>query len=1066
MSFQVPGKESIPDKELKTLEFWEEDGSFKKSLDIREGCEEFVFYEGPPTANGLPHPGHILTRCVKDLFPRYKTMRGYLVKRKAGWDTHGLPVEIEVEKQLGLNSKEDIEAYGVENFIQKCRESVFTYLEEWVSITRRIGFWIDLDDPYITYQPKYIETLWWIFKEIHKKGLLYKGHKVLPYCTRCGTALSSHEVAQNYKDVQDPSAYTLFKVKGKDDHHLLAWTTTPWTLLSNVALAVHRDYEYIEYDTGEGVVILLGLLAEKIFGDSFDESKIVKRMKGEELIDTEYEPLFWPSEEGMTSELKAEYDNAKKKFVVIHGDFVSVEDGTGIVHIAPGYGEDDYNMGKQYGLPTIQMIGVDGLCKPGFPWSGKQFKDVDKEVFRDLKERKLLFKRETYNHSYPFCWRCNSPLVYFAMGSWFIKTTAIKDSLVANNQEIQWKPEHIRDGRFGNYLDNNIDWAISRSRFWGTPMPVWICKTCGATEVIGSFAELREKSINMPEEFDPHRPGVDEIIVRCCECGGESKRIPEVCDCWFDSGAMPIAQFHYPFENADTFDKWFPCDFISEAIDQTRGWFYTLHAIACMLFDNLSYKNCIVIGMVLGPDGLKMSKSAKNYEDPWDILNDQGADAMRWAFYSTTDPWVEMRFVAEGIKEAQKRFLLTLRNVNSFFTIYANIDKFDPSKDEKIPLAERSRLDRWIVSHMNHLIGDVRNGLDNYDILSAAKAMQKFVDYLSNWYVRRSRERFWKSGRDAEKMSAYWTLYEVLTQFSRILAPFCPFLAEEMYQSLEKPFSNNGHSSVHLCDFPEVDESCLDDDLEYEMGLAMDISALGRSARAEAKMKVRQPLSKLLLVMNDAKDKEKVEKYRSVILEELNIKDIEYIERAEDYVEFNLSPDFAKLGPKFGKMMPKVKAALSSGDAVQMIGLLESDGALSLQFDEQTVEIKQDEVFVGITPKAGYAAAHDKRFVLILNTELDEGLILEGLAREFVHKLQNMRKDADLNYQARIDVLYIADDELSKAISAHTDYIKRETLAVKLESLTSETADGEYKFDGEIAKHSLKLAFNDVGVPG
>lgn len=844
--------------EEEIIKFWKDNDIFKKSLEIRKGSPRFNFYEGPPTANGKPHAGHVLPRIYKDLFPRYKTMQGFYVPRKAGWDTHGLPVELEVEKELGINSKQEIEKYGIEEFNKKCKESVFRYEKEWRNFTERIGFWIDMDNPYITLSNEYIESVWWLLKKIWEKGLLYRGYKIVPWCPRCETALSDHEVAQGYKETEDPSIFVKFKVKEQENTYFLAWTTTPWTLISNVALAVHPEEDYVKLKVNNENYIL----AEKRVPYVFQETtyEIIEKKKGKELEKIHYEPLF--------SFLPIEKD----AHYVVLGEFVTLEDGTGIVHIAPAFGDEDFQIGKKYDLPFLQPVDQNGrFIKEVTPWAGIFIKKADPSIIDNLKERNLLYKEEKYTHTYPFCWRCDTPLIYYARASWYIKTTAVKSNLIKNNQKINWYPEYIKDGRFGNWLANNIDWSLSRERYWGTPLPIWICDSCGHEECIGSYKEL---GIENTENFDPHKPYIDKITLKCPKCGGVMHRVPEVIDCWFDSGAMPVAQWHYPFENEEEFKASFPADFICEAIDQTRGWFYSLLAISTLVFDQPAYKNVLVTELVLDEKGEKMSKHKGNVVDPWLILNKYGADALRWYIFTVSPPWVPLRFSPDAVNDALKKFLLTLWNTVSFFSIYAEIDQFNPN-DNLVPFSELEDLsDRWLISRLNSLIIKVKEEMEKFNATAAARAIQSFViDDLSNWYIRLNRERFWKSEKDKDKWSAYTTTFHVLKELSKLLAPFIPFTSEKIYQEIVRNTDKNNPESVHLCDYPKEIPSLIDKSLEENMDIVREIVASGRMLRNQANIKIRQPLSKIWIKV-DPKIEKDIEKFKKYIQQELNIENV------------------------------------------------------------------------------------------------------------------------------------------------------------------------------------------------
>ncbi|HHV82545.1 MAG TPA: isoleucine--tRNA ligase [Tepidanaerobacter syntrophicus] len=1006
--------------EEKVLDFWNKEEIFKKSIENRKDAPNYVFYEGPPTANGMPHAGHVLTRVIKDLIPRYKTMTGYRVDRKAGWDTHGLPVELEVEKQLGISGKPQIESYGVENFIKKCKESVFTYENEWRKMTERVGFWIDMDNPYVTYHNTYIESVWWALKEIWKKGLLYKGNKVVPYCPRCGTSLSSHEVAQGYKEVEDPSVFVKFPVAGKEDTYFLVWTTTPWTLPSNAALAVKDNYTYVLVEqNGEKYILAEGRL-EVLDG----EYKILDRFAGKELASLKYEPIFPFFEK-----------EKERAFYVVTADFVTLEDGTGIVHIAPAFGEDDSRIGHEYGLPTLQPVDTQGrFTEEIVPWAGIFVKDADKGIIKDLKNRNILYKVEKYKHSYPFCWRCDTPLLYYGRSSWFIETTAIKERLIEINKEINWHPEHIRDGRFGNFLENVIDWCLSRERYWGTPLNIWICDECGSQHAVGGIQELKEMSKTPIGDIELHKPYVDEVILKCPKCGGDMKRVPEVIDCWFDSGSMPFAQFHYPFENQYYFKTHFPADFISEAIDQTRGWFYSLLVISTLLFDKSPYKNVLVMGHILDEQGIKMSKHKGNILDPWKVLNEQGADAMRWYLYVASPPWSPSRFYQDAVSEAQRRFLGTLWNVYSFFVLYANIDEFDPTKYSSCP-ENRAEIDRWLLSRINTVNKQVRQNLDDLDITDAARTLEALVDDISNWYVRRCRERYWKSGMDDDKIAAYMTLYEALVTFIKIAAPFVPFMTEEIYQNLVLTPYPDEPISIHLCDFPQVKEELIDEALEHKMELARKIVELGRAARNKGKIKNRQPLQKMMVQLRNPADKTLIEDLSDIIKDELNIKEIEYIDVAEEYFTYTVKPRFDLLGPKYGKLMSKISKELSTAEPLELIRKARAEGQVVLNIDGQDITILENELDVRAQDKEGFCAEGEGGYYVVLDTTITPELMLEGIARELVSKVQNMRKEAGFAVEDKICLYCVGDDIINKAIEVHGEEIKSDTLSVAIEKI-------------------------------
>lgn len=1033
---------NFPQTEEKILRFWKEKDIFRRSIEQRKGREAFVFYEGPPTANGLPHPGHVLTRVIKDLLPRYKTMRGYYCRRKAGWDTHGLPVEIEVEKELGIDGKEQIEGYGVEPFIRKCFESVFRYVKEWEQLTERIGFWIDMENPYITCSTEYVESVWWALSEIYKKGLLYKGHKIVPYCPRCGTVLSSHEVGLGYKETDDPSIYVAFPIKGREKEYFLAWTTTPWTLISNVALVVRKDVEYAKVKVGDEFLIIAKELLKDVMGKVPYE--VVDTFKGEDLVGLEYEPLY-------------RFVEPKGKcWCVVEGDFVTLDAGTGIVHCAPAFGAEDYEVGQRYSLAMIQLVDSRGRFKPEVkPWAGRFIKDADPEIIKDLKDRGLLFKRATYRHSYPFCWRCDTPLIYYAREGWFIRTSQYKDKMLENNSRIYWLPEHIKDGRFGNFLRDNIDWALSRERYWGTPLPIWECNGCGHREIFSSKKEIIERKKDafsyfekrrrddptLPENMAVHKPFIDEVVLDCPKCGGRMRRTPEVIDCWFDSGCMPFAQWGWPHRDGKEFEESFPADFISEAIDQTRGWFYSLLAISTLVFEDKKpyphpYKSCIVLGLVLGKDGKKLSKRLRNYDEPSEIINREGADALRWYFYYGQPPWTSARFDENSIAEAQREFLIRLLNVYSFFVIYANIDRFSPlNRENYIEVGKRPVLDRWIIAELNRLIKYTTERLDEFRIHQAAVGLCEFVDLLSNWYVRRSRNRFWKSDIDEDKISAHWTLYEVLTTLSKLIAPFVPFFAEEIYQNLvAEQFGTDVPESVHLCDWPSADEEYIDYSLLEQMNLVRQIVSLGRSARAANKIKVRQPLPEVELILADPAKKMILEEYIDLIADELNVKNVRFTVEAHQFVDYIIKPNFKQIGPKYGSLTPKIKERLEKFNGKALRDELARNGKITLDIDGNKIELKEDELDISLKAHEGFAAAEGPDVLVVLRTDIDERLKLEGLARELTHQIQQIRKEKNLPYEARIELgIRAKSDIINRLVDEFGDYIKNETLAVRLE---------------------------------
>ena len=1019
------------EREKEVLEFWKENDIFKKSIEKNEGHPEFSFYDGPPTANGKPHIGHILTRVMKDIVPRYKTMKGYHVLRKAGWDTHGLPVELEVEKMLGIDGKPEIEKYGVEPFIQKCKESVWKYKHEWEVMSDRVGYWADMDNPYVTYDDNYIESVWWSLKEIDKKGLIYKGHKVVPYCPRCGTALSSHEVAQGYKDVQDTSAFVKFKVKGEENTYFLAWTTTPWTLPSNVALCMNAKIDYVKIKANGEYYIL----AKPLVNSLFEDYEIVDTRKGKDYEYVEYEPLFDFYKEG------------KKAFFVTNAEYVTTTDGTGVVHIAPAFGEDDTQVGRSYNLPLVQFVDARGRLSAdcGSDLEGLFVKDADKVVLRKLKEKGLLFKKAEFTHNYPFCWRCDTPLIYFARSSWFIKMTAVRDKLLKNNDTVNWMPPSIKNGRFGNFLENVIDWGFSRERYWGTPLPVWICDKCGKRHVVGSRKELCELA-GLEKAPELHKPYLDPITWGC-ECGGTFKRTPEVMDCWYDSGSMPFAQWHYPFENKDIFEKVFPADFISEAVDQTRGWFYTLMAISTLLFDKSPFENCIVLGHVNDKNGIKMSKHKGNVVDPFSVLDAQGADAVRWYFYTASAPWLPSRFSADNVSEAQRKFMGTLWNTYAFYVLYADIDKFNPA-EHKLEDQKLTIMDKWILSALNSLIAYVDEALNEYKITESARAIEAFVDDLSNWYVRRSRERFWGSDMTEDKEAAYTTLSHVLIELSKILAPFTPFMAEQIYQNLVRNFDENAPLSVHLCAFPTAEEKAVDKNLEDGMKEVINVVTLGRAARNKANIKNRQPLSVLYV-----KGKPLTEELQTLIADELNVKKVSGSVSDRDFITYELKPQLKTIGPKYGPLLGKIKAFLAEADGFEIVDAVEN-GVYTTEIDGKTVEFAKDDLLVAVKDRPGFAAETEGDITVILNTDVTPELISEGLAREVVSKVQTMRKEAGFEVVDHIVIGLKASDEVKKAVQDNS-FVKKVTLA----DAVSDELDGyvkEWDFGGETVALSVK----------
>ena len=979
------------EREKEVLEFWKENKIFEKSVKMNEGHEDFSFYDGPPTANGKPHIGHILTRVMKDIIPRYKTMKGYHVLRKAGWDTHGLPVEIEVEKLLGIDGKPQIEKYGIEPFIKKCKESVWKYKGEWEKMSERIGYWADMDNPYITYDDKYIESVWWALKTIADKGLIYKGHKIVPYCPRCGTALSSHEVAQGYKDVEEVSIFVNFKLVDEDNTYFVVWTTTPWTLPSNIALCVNPTSDYTKIKAEDGKYYIL---ADALISSLFEEGTYEKvaSYKGTDLERVKYEPLF----DFVDDATKA------KGYYVTCDNYVTLTDGSGVVHIAPAFGEDDYNVGKRYDLPVVQLIDETGhFIDNCGRYTGLFAKAADKLIIEDLKTEGKLFKAMPFTHSYPFCWRCDTPLLYYARSSWFIKVTALKEELLKSNASVNWMPNTIGTGRMGNFLENVIDWGISRNRYWGTPLPFWVCKKCGKVHVIGSKEELKARG-GLKEDIELHRPYIDSVKLVCEDCGGEMERTPEVLDCWFDSGSMPFAQFHYPFENKELFEKQFPADFISEAIDQTRGWFYTLLAVSTLLFDKSSFKNCIVLGHVNDKNGKKMSKHLGNVVDPWTVLDKQGADATRWYFYTSSAPWLPSRFYAEAVSEAQRKFMGTLWNTYAFFVLYAEIDKFNPT-EHKLENQKLNVMDKWILSELNSLIKFVDEGLNEYKITETSRKIEEFTDMLSNWYVRRSRERFWGSSMTPSKEAAYTTLYTVLVTLAKISAPFVPFMSETLYQNLVVNFDKSAPESVHLCSFPVADDKYINKVLEAGMEDVLQVVVLGRAARSKMNLKNRQPLPRLLYNGH----KQLSEELKELVEDELNVKEVD-ISGDEDYIDYEVKPQLKTLGPKYGALLGAIRQELAS-KAKDIVNTVKQKGAYIFKANDKDVELTEEDLLVSIKNKEGFSAESDGNMTVVLDITLTPELIKEGFEREIVSKIQSMRKEAGFEVVDHIIVGYKAD---------------------------------------------------------
>ena len=1002
------------EREEKVLKFWKENRIFEKTLEKTKDGEEFSFYDGPPTANGKPHIGHILTRVMKDIIPRFKTMKGYHATRKAGWDTHGLPVELEVEKQLGMDGKQDIEKYGIEPFIQKCKESVWKYKTEWEKMSDRVGYWVDMEHPYVTYDDNYIESEWWSLKNIFDRGLIYKGHKIVPYCPRCGTALSSHEVAQGYKDVEEKTAVAAFKVKGEEETYVLAWTTTPWTLPSNVALCMNPDYDYVKIESKGAKFILAKERVHVFFNEG--EYSVIEEKKGADYEGLTYEPLY------------ACYKGVKNAYRVVTDGYVTLDEGTGVVHIAPAFGEDDARVGRKYDLPFVQMVDDRGNMTEGAPFAGTFCKDADKLILKDLKEKGLLFKTLTVTHSYPFCWRCDTPLLYYARSTWFISMTKVKEELLKNNASVNWIPDSIGKGRMGNFLENVIDWGLSRERYWGTPLPIWVCDDCGETIAIGSKAELKEKG-GIEGDIELHKPYVDKITMKCPKCGKTMHRTPEVIDCWYDSGSMPFAQLHYPFENKDKFEKTFPAQFISEAVDQTRGWFYTLLAISTLMFDKAPFKNCIVLGHVNDKNGIKMSKHKGNVVDPWSVLDKQGADAVRWYFYTNSSPWIPSRFYGEAVSEVQRKFLGTLFNTYSFYVLYAEIDKFNPT-EYKLSDCNLSVMDKWILSAMNTLIKFVDDSLENYKITEAAREISDFVDKLSNWYVRRCRERYWGSEMTEDKKAAYMTLYTVLEATARLVAPFVPFIAEEIYRNIVCSVDASAPESVHLTSFPTADENYIDSALERGMAIAEEAAVLGRAARNAASVKNRQPLNEILLCGEHVG--ELSEDMLAIIRDELNVKRIEYVADAGDYVSYSVKPQLKTLGPKYGAKLGKIRAYLTENPEKVVSGLRGAD-EYSFTVDGEEIALGKDDVLITVLNKEGYSVQSGGGITVILDVTLTPELIEEGYMREIVSKVQTMRKDSGFEVTDHIALYYDGDAEIEAVIEKYKDEIAGDVLADRVE---------------------------------
>ena len=1028
------------EREKEVEKFWADRDIFKKSMKMREGSPMYTFYDGPPTANGKPHIGHVLTRVIKDMIPRYRTMKGYEVPRKAGWDTHGLPVELEVERLLGLDGKDQIEEYGLEPFIDKCKESVWKYKGMWEDFSSTVGFWADMEDPYVTYHNDFIESEWWALKQIWEKGLLYKGFKIVPYCPRCGTPLSAQEVAQGYKDVKERSAIARFKVKG-EDAYILAWTTTPWTLPSNLALCVHPKEEYARVKAADGYVYymaaaLLDTVLGKLAKDGEPAYEILETYRGTDLEYKEYEPLYECAAE-------AAQKQQKKSFYVVCDEYVTLTDGTGVVHIAPAFGEDDANVGRKYDLPFVQLVDEKGNMAESTPFAGLFVKKADPEVLKDLEARGLLYEAAKFEHSYPHCWRCDTPLIYYARESWFIKMTAVKEDLLANNRTINWIPESIGKGRFGDWLENVQDWGISRNRYWGTPLNIWECE-CGHMHSIGSIEELKSMSRNCPEDIELHRPYIDEVTIRCPKCGKEMHRVPEVIDCWFDSGSMPFAQHHYPFENKEVFEQQYPAQFISEAVDQTRGWFYSLLAISTLIFNKAPYENVIVLGHVQDENGQKMSKSKGNAVDPFDALQTYGADAIRWYFYVNSAPWLPNRFHGKAVLEGQRKFMGTLWNTYAFFVLYANIDAFDASQYtleyEKLPV-----MDRWLLSKLNTLIKTVDEDLENYRIPESARALQEFVDDMSNWYVRRSRERFWAKGMEQDKINAYMTLYTALVTVSKVAAPLIPFMTEQIYRNLVCSVDAQAPESVHLCDYPVAEEAWIDTELEVNMDHVLKLVVMGRACRNTSNIKNRQPIGQMFVKA----DFSLPEFYQEIAADELNVKKIRFTEDVRDFTSYSFKPQLKTVGPKYGKLLGGIRNALDHLDGNAAMDEMQAAGSLKLDVNGQEITLFREDLLIDTAQIPGYVSEDDGGVTVVLDTNLTEELLEEGFIREIISKVQTMRKEAGFEVMDRIFVTYQGSKKAETVFERYAQEIGSEVLADSVEKAAPAGYVKEWKINGE-----------------
>ncbi|MEG1636785.1 MAG: isoleucine--tRNA ligase [Cellulosilyticaceae bacterium] len=1026
------------DRELEVLKFWKENNIFEQSIDQRTDGPTFTFYDGPPTANGKPHIGHILTRVIKDLIPRYKAMKGYHVLRKAGWDTHGLPVELEVEKVLGISGKPQIEEYGVEKFITQCKESVWKYQSEWEKMSDRVGYWVDMENPYVTYHNNYIESVWWSLREIWNKDLIYKGHKIVPYCPRCGTSLSSHEVAQGYKDVKDATAIAKFKVAGEENTYLLAWTTTPWTLPSNVALCVNPESTYVKAEMNGTKYILAEALVASVL--DAETTTVLETYVGKDLCGMTYEPLF----DFATPD--------KKAYFVVADKYVTLTDGTGIVHIAPAFGEDDARIGRENDLPFVQLVNEQGHFTPEVtPWQDIFVKDADKLIIKWLDENNKLFKSAPHEHSYPHCWRCDTPLLYYARDTWFISMSKVRAALVKNNNTVNWLPPAIGEGRFGNFLEGVIDWGLSRSRYWGTPLPIWEC-SCGHTHLIGSIEELKSMSSDCPDDIELHKPYIDNVHLNCPKCHNTMTRVEDVIDCWYDSGSMPFAQLHYPFENKEIFDQNYPADFISEAVDQTRGWFYTLMAISTLIFDKSPYKNVVVLGHVGDKDGIKMSKHKGNVVDPWTVLDAQGADAVRWYFYSASAPWLPSRFGNENVSEAQRKFIGTFWNTYAFYVLYANIDEFNPI-NYTLDYDSLNMMDKWVLSKLNTLVKDVDDHLDNYRIFEASRMMQDFIDDVSNWYVRRSRERFWQSDMPQDKVNAYMTLYTVLSTLSKVAAPFVPFMSDEIYKNLVRTNDESAPISVHLCDFPVANESMIDSELEKHMDQVLQIVVLGRACRNESNIKNRQPVGTMYVGATESLP----EAFASIVAEELNIKHVEFTSDASEFISYTFKPQMRTLGPKYGKQLNAIRTALTELDGSAAMTELDETGTLKLAIDGETIALTKEDLLISTAQKDGFMAQSEGGFTVVLDTNLTEELLEEGFVREIISKIQTMRKEANFEVQDHILVTYKDNAKIAEIMTRNNAEIASDVLANAVTE--GDLADGytkAWKVNGEDVTLTVK----------